>query len=304
MASLAERIAAAKAAQGAAQTAPTVAAALAPAPAPAPAAAPAPAPAVPQDQPKRQEPKDRGQGPRREERRAPPPPPAPTTPQESFRARFSREVNPGQMAKAGLLLPADAALAPPPERELPAVSSTPTPSGRYINPEETMRRVESMRLARLGGSMFAPPSAEQMVGALADSDSSMPFYQRAALQPRPTEKRYAYQGARPTSVAAAPESALQSVDAYRTELNKRGEQYQQLSAALGALAKKRSELEQIRAREGTAPAMATVRREPSPTERNLEGVARVAQDIQQKLTQARAGLQEMGLTEEQIKLYD
>jgi hypothetical protein len=208
------------------------------------------------------------------------------------------------MAKDGLLLPADAALAPPPERELPAVSSTPTPSGRYINPEETMRRVESMRLARLGGSMFAPPSAEQMVGALADSDSSMPFYQRAALQPAPTEKRYAYQGVRPTSVAAAPESALQSVDAYRTELNKRGEQYQQLSAALGALAKKRSELEQIRAREGTAPAMATVRREPSPTERNLEGVARVAQDIQQKLTQARGGLQEMGLTEEQIKLYD
>jgi hypothetical protein len=208
------------------------------------------------------------------------------------------------MAEAGLLLPEDAARAPAPERELLSVSSTPTPTGRYINPEETMRRVDEMRKVRITGAMFGPPSAEQMVGALADRNSSIPFYQRAALQPVPAEKRYAYQGTRPTSVAAAPESSLQSVAAYRTELDKRGAQYQRLSEDLAKLAEKRRELERIRSSEGTAPAMMTVKRAITPTERDLESVARAAKDVTQMLVQARGGLQEMGLTEEQIKLYD
>jgi hypothetical protein len=197
------------------------------------------------------------------------------------------------MAEAGLLLPADAALAPAPERELPSVSSTPTPTGRYVNPEETMRRVESLRMARITGAMFGPPSAEQMVSALAEKDpAGRPFYFRAALQQDPRGPK------------RAPESALQSVETYHAELNNRGTQYQQLSGALGALAGKRRELEQIRAKEGTAPRMATVQRDPTSTERSLEAISRVTQDVTQKLNQARGGLQEMGLTEEQIKLYD
>lgn len=103
---------------------------------------------------------------------------------------------------------------------------------------------------------------------------------------------------------AAPESALQSVDAYRTELDKRGSQYQQLSQGLAALGAKRAELERIRTQQGVAPVMKTVTREPTPIERNLEAVAKTAQDYQRRLVQAQEGLKEMGLTEEQIKLYD
>lgn len=256
MASLAERIAAAKAAQGAAQTAPTVAAALAPAPAPAPAAPAAPAPAVPQDQPKRQEPKDRGQGPRREERRAPPP-------------ATSR--------------PTLAPSAPP--VVLPPVTSTPIGvgplrEGAYINPEETFRRVDEMRMRRAEAASFMPTGPYQ-----------------TAFPSRFTQPRS-------DLPAPAPESALQSVDAYRTELDKRGMQYQRLSEDLVKLAEKRRELERIRAREGTPPSMTTVKRALTPTERDLESVERAAKDVSQMLDQARGGLREMGLTEEQIKLYN
>lgn len=103
---------------------------------------------------------------------------------------------------------------------------------------------------------------------------------------------------------AAPESALTSVQGYETELSRRARQYQQISGMLAALGTARRELEQDRVREGTAPRLRTVQRPLTATEQQLEQTRSAVEGFNQDLQRARAALLEMGLTEEQIKLYD
>lgn len=290
---------AAKVVQGAAQAAPTVAAALAPAPVPAPAAAPAPAPAVPQGPPTRQEPKDRDQGPRREERRAPPPPP-PRGQDERVRQIAARDIFDSR--KAG-----------PIEPKLGRPTWSPSPA----SPESLRARYAGSDMDAMVDATDAEKSlltpadraaalaqrqgmldAMQRVAELRQSRNSLVTRMMGPRMPQALTTEPGISASRGVGGFYAggtpmPDSALQSVAAFRDEVRKRGDAYRAMSQGLAGLETKAMELE------AQSPRLPGV-----PVSPALASVDMVRREYQQKLAKLRADLAEAGLTDEQIDEQD
>lgn len=304
MASLAERIAAAKAAQGVVQAAPTVAAALAPPPPPTPATAPAPAVPAPR----------RETAPREHHRREaapppPPPPPPPPAPAQDERVRQIAARDIFDSRKAGPIEPKLGRPTWSPSPALPgslraryagsdldamvdattAEKSLLTPADRAAalaqrqGMLDAMQRVAELQQRRKGGV----PSVQTLLREGAFSEATGRELPPPAGQDI-YETHTPFRGLAPAGTPM-PTSALQSVAAFRDEVRKRGDAYRQMSQGAVGLERKAMELE------AQSPRLPGV-----PVPPTLAAVDRVRREYQQKLAKLRADLAEAGLTDEQI----
>jgi hypothetical protein len=148
---------------------------------------------------------------------------------------------------------------------------------------DAMQRVAELRQSRASGRGFSgggelpSPFMYAVRGGYGGSTT-----------PPPPERRQVF-GIGVSPGTPMPDSALQSVAAFRDEVRKRGDAYRAMSQGLSGLETKAMELE------AQSPRLTGV-----PVSPTLASVDMVRREYQQKLAKLRADLAEAGLTDEQI----